>query len=334
MSIFKENIAYRPFRYPWAVSAEKQHRVDMVWHEGQVELQDDLRQYNSSYGLATATVSHESNKIILDRNLMIFTEMDKAVGTGYCKLLPYVCNNEIRTMMMTFAAREVTHQRAYALAAETFGFTDSEWAGFHDYKAMQDKIDLISGGEDDLSIPLNFAKFLSVLLLGEGISLFGAFACLLNLKRHGKLVNFNSVNEWSLKDETEHVKYNIRVLDEIRKDDLSEAESIDLDRFIVDMVEKYVDAEYRYIDLMLEYGDQENLSKEDMRGYIEYLGKLRLFQLKIIPLSEVPDNPLDWLDYIISGKTHTNFFEARVVDYSHAGLPGDIDYSKYLTLIN
>lgn len=198
MSIFEENIAYRPFKYNWAVEAERKHRIDMHWHENQVEMQDDLRQYTNEGGLATKNVSHASNKNMLEKLVTLFTEMDVQVGGGYSKLLSHVENNEIKTLWFTFAAREVTHQRAYALAAETFGFTNSSWAEFKQYREMQDKIDLLCSDLGDLSNKLNFCKMLSVVLLGEGIALFGAFACLLNLSRYGLMLNFNTINEWSL----------------------------------------------------------------------------------------------------------------------------------------
>lgn len=198
MSIFKENIAYRPFAYPWAVEAERKHRIDMHWHENQVEMQDDLRQYHTEGGMATKDVPHEQNKNMLEKLLLLFTEMDLQVGSGYSKLLAHVSNNEIRTMWFTFAAREVTHQRGYALAAETFGFTNSDWSDFKNYKEMQDKIDILCNDVGDLNNKLNFAKFLSIVFMGEGIALFGAFACLLNLRRFGIMQNFNTINEWSL----------------------------------------------------------------------------------------------------------------------------------------
>ena len=198
MSIFKENIAYRPFTYSWAVEAEKRHRIDMHWHEGQVDLQDDLRQFTNDRGLATKNVTHEQNKNMVEKLIMLFTEMDVQVGNGYAKMLPYVKNNEIKTLWFTFAAREVTHQRGYALSAETFGFSNSDWSAFKQYKEMQDKIDILTQDVGDLSNKLNFAKHLSVVLLGEGIALFGAFACLLNLRRFGLMQNFNTINEWSL----------------------------------------------------------------------------------------------------------------------------------------
>ena len=57
MNVFTENKAYRPFQYAWAVEAEKRHRIDMNWNENQIDLLDDLRQYNSAGGLATAKES-------------------------------------------------------------------------------------------------------------------------------------------------------------------------------------------------------------------------------------------------------------------------------------
>jgi len=329
MSIFKQSKSYRPFQYNWAVDIEQSHRIDMHWHENQVDLADDLRQYNSASGMKTDNVSHEDNKAILKKLLLLFTEMDANVGAGYTKLLPHIGNNEIRTMMMTFAAREITHQRGYALAAETFGFTNSEWEGFQEYEEMLDKLDMLTQDVGDLSEPLNFAKYLSVIFMGEGISLFGAFACLLNLKRHGLMMGFNVVNEWSLSDESEHVAGNMRVLEEIKKSDLSDSEIDELNEFVVDLVERYTVAEHKFLDLVFTMSDQEGMTKEDAKEYISYLGIMRLAQVGLASWGEVPENPLPWMDYILSGSKHTNFFEQRVTDYSHSGLAGDISYEKF-----
>lgn len=328
MSIFKENVAYRPFSYNWAVEAEKKHRIDMHWHENQIELQDDLRQYTIEGGMATKDVPHINNKNLLEKLNCLFTEMDVQVGGGYAKLLAHVSNNEIRCMWFVFAAREVTHQRAYALAAETFGYTNSDWSEFKSYKQMQDKIDLLCQDLGDLSNKLNFAKQLVVVLLGEGISLFGAFACLLNLRRFGIAQNFNTINEWSLKEEQEHVRNNIKVLNEVRKD-LSEVENIELDNFIIKVANQYEVAEHNFLDLAFEMGDQQDMTKADAKEFIVYLKELRLYQLGLIPVADVRKNPLNWIDYILSATTHTSFFEARVVDYNHQGLHGDSNAGKW-----
>lgn len=68
-NVFVDNEAYRPFKYQWAVNSERKQRIEMHWHEGQAELQDDLRQFNTVDGMKTANVSHAVNKSILENLL-------------------------------------------------------------------------------------------------------------------------------------------------------------------------------------------------------------------------------------------------------------------------
>jgi ribonucleotide reductase beta subunit family protein with ferritin-like domain len=328
-SIFEESLSYRPFKYPWAVDAAQKHSIDMFWDIHQVELQDDLRQYNAKDGLATPNVSHEVNKSILDNTLCLFTEMDKTVGEGYTKVLHKIRNNEIRNMMMTFAAREVTHQRAYALSAETFGFTDKDWSRFSEYVEMRDKLDAMSRSfyTEGIRLQMEVAIDIAQIAIGEGLGLFGAFASLLNFKRFGKLIGFNDINQWSLVDEQEHVVNNFRTIREIRKE-LTEVENIELDRIILKIMDEFVLAEHTYIDLAYRLGNQEGLTKEELKEYILYLRELRLYEMGMISVREVRKNPLSWMEWLVSGAKHDNFFEKKVTDYQH-GLTGEISYEKY-----
>lgn len=336
MSIFKESKSYRPFSYPWMVDAEKQHAIEAHWHEGQVDLQSDIQQYYSANGLATANQTHKVNKEILDKVLCLFTEMDKAVGEGYTKILPLVKNNECRTLLMTQAAREIRHQRGYALGAETFGFSDSDWVAFSKYVEMQDKIDLMSNdllNGKDVTDEYRFCVILSQILLGEGIGLFVAFSTLLNYKRFGLIIGFNDINQWSLMDESEHVKNNIRILKEAKKD-LTEVEVTSLNRFIIDLNNKYVAAEHAFTDMLYEIGTPEEMPKQSTKDYINYLGELRLYQMELIGEGEVRKNPYEWMEWLLSAPRHSNFFEKKVTDYSHTGLIGEINYSMYTNMLD
>ena len=330
MSVFKESQSYKPFTYSWAAEAAQRHAIDMFWDIHQINLQDDIQQYFSKTGLKTATVSHEQNKAILDKTLCLFTEMDRTVGAGYTELLPLIKNNEIRNMLMTFAAREVTHQRAYALAAETFGFSSSDWTAFAEYKEMVDKLDAMSenvipeGARDELRATIKLTQ----ILLGEGIGLFGAFGTLLNQKRHGILNGFNDINEWSLKDEQEHVLNNIKVV-EVMRNDLTEAELSVLKQVTLQFAERFKEAEFKYLDLVFELGGAEGLSLDEMKGYILYLQMLRLLQLGYAKLVDVPENPLPWMEWLLGANKHSNFFEKKVTEYVHKELPGEINYNKY-----
>lgn len=329
MSIFKESQSYRPFTYPWAVTAAQEHTIDMYWDVHQIELQDDLRQYNSKDGLATPNTPHKTNKNIINLLACVFTEMDRVVGAGYTELLDHVKNNEIRNLLITQTAREVTHQRAYALLAETFGFEDSDWTAFKEYEEMQEKLDVMSSNCGDLSNKLNWAKKLALVLLGEGVGLFAAFSILLSFKKYGLLIGFNDVNQWSLLDEEFHVKNNIRILKEVRQE-LTEAECTELRQFIDIVAKELCRAECKFIDLIFLDGEHDGATPSEYKDYIIYLRKFRLYQLGHISYEKIGENPLPWMQWLLEAAKHDNFFEKKVTDYVHKKLPGRINYSKYM----
>lgn len=311
------------------MEAVVRHNIDMFWDQHQLDFSDDIKQYHSKDGLKTENVSHEVNKAILTKVLNLFTQMDVAAGELYCRLLSYTGNNEVRNWFMAAANREGTHQRCYAAAVEELGFPESTWTEFMEYAEMQDKIEaMLSGDDTDPSTKKGWMKTLARLFLSEGIGLFGAFASMLNLRRYGLMQGTNKVNEWSLKDEEEHVTNNISIF-------LSELKNFSLDdqkeilNYVILTVEKFVEAEDKFIELAYDIGDQEDMTKQDMKDYIRYLADFRLGQVGLPSMFNQEENPLVWMDWLLSGKKHTNFFEERVADYSHDPLKGDIDFSLY-----
>ena len=330
MSVFIESESYRPFKYPFAVEAEKEQFIDTYWHEGQIDLQDDLRQYHGKDGLATPNFSHAENKKKLDTLLLFFTQLDMSVASGYVDLLPHTKNNEIKSLFIQHAAKEVRHQRAYALAGETFGFTDADWNAFRQYQEMISKVDVMGVTTQPLDTPLGYALKLTRILLGEGIGLFVAFSSLLNYKRFGLLIGFNDVNSWSLLDEHCHVRNNIKVLHEVITE-LNQQDRLALISETKKMVDDYVEVEHSLVDLL---GGNEGITLEQHKDYISYLGKLRLFEIGYIGKLEVPENPMPWMDSMLGAERHGAFFEKRITDYSHRKLDGVVDYLKYQPLLN
>ena len=309
-----------------------EQNIGLYWNEGQIDLADDIRQYHTEGGMATKNVSHAVNKAQLSSIVSMFTQMDIEAGTLYGELMPYAKNNECKVWFSAAQNKEGTHQRSYALIVEELGFPEGKWGEFKEYAVMQDKISLMSNLDGrDHSKPLDFAKTLTQLLLAEGICLFGAFSFMLNLGRFGVMKGTNTINEWSLRDEEQHIVGNMIVRSAVILEDLTPEEVVELNTFTEDLVKKFVDAEHLFIDLLLEMGDAEQMTKQEMKDYITYLGQLRLNQLGLVP--SVSLNPLEWMPYILSGQKQSNFFETKDTGYDHAGLVGEIDYSVYAHLI-
>ena len=303
---------YKPFYYPWAVDLTTRHEM-VHWIEDEVDLADDVADWKGN------KVSKKEKEYITNI-LRLFTQSDVAVGQNYYDVfIPKFKNNEIRNMLGSFAAREGIHQRAYALLNETLGLPDSEYHAFLEYKEMTDKVDFMMDSDSNTIRGIGLA--LAKMVFNEGISLFASFVMLLNFQRFGKMKGMGKVVEWSIRDESMHVEGNSKLF----KAFCNEHSRIVDDEFkaeIYKMAKTAVKLEDKFIDLAYEVGGIEGLKAEEVKEYIRYITDRRLLQLGLKPNFKVKDNPLPWLEWILNGADHTNFFENRVTEYEVAGLTG------------
>jgi ribonucleoside-diphosphate reductase beta chain len=83
-----------------------------------------------------------------------------------------------------------------------------------------------------------------------------------------------------------------------------------------------VSLEDRFIDLAFEAGEVQGMTPDDIKGYIRFIADWRLRQLDLPPVYGAVENPLPWLQSLLSGVEHANFFEARSTEYSKAATRG------------
>lgn len=312
MSLTTFSKTYRPFHYPWAMEAAVDHEK-IHWHEEEIDLGQDVTQWHN--GELTAVPKAHITQI-----LRMFTQSDTQVGQNYCDVfIPIFKNNEIRCMLLAFASREGIHQRAYSLLNDTLGLPEEEYSAFLEYEEMAEKIEFMA--DNDTSTPEGVARALAKTVCSEGMSLFAAFVMLLNYQRTGHMLGMCKITEWSLRDESQHVSGMARLFTEYCR----ENPQVVTDEFKTSVYEMYrqaIAAEDKFLDLVYEMGEPENLTKNEVKQYIRYVADRRLTQLGFKPNWEVEENPLPWLDWVLA-EGHSNFFEQRVSEYSVAGMTGD-----------
>jgi ribonucleoside-diphosphate reductase beta chain len=91
------------------------------------------------------------------------------------------------------------------------------------------------------------------------------------------------------------------------------------------MADEAVKLEDNFIDLAYKIGSIAGLEAEEVKGYIRHITDRRLTQLGLKEIYNIEKNPLVWLEWILNGADHTNFFENRVTEYEVAGLTGNWD---------
>jgi len=306
---------YKPFYYSWAVDLTVRHEK-AHWIEDEIDLGEDVSDWKTNKVTPV-------EKDYITNILRLFTQSDVAVGQNYYdQFIPKFKNNEIRNMLGSFANREGVHQRAYALLNDTLGLPDSEYHAFLEYKEMTDKIEFMQ--KADTTTQRGLALALAKSVFNEGVALFASFVMLLNFQRVGKMKGMGKVVEWSIRDESMHVEGNSRLFKAFVAEHPKLVDN-EFKKEIYVMAKNVVKLEDKFIQLAYAMGEIEGLTMEEVKTYIRYITDRRLLQLGLKTNFKVKNNPLPWLEWILNGADHTNFFENRVTEYEVAGLTGSWD---------
>ena len=306
------NPVYKPFRYPWAYEAwQKQQQVH--WLPEEVPMADDVKDWKQKLTAA------ERN--LLTQIFRFFTQADVEVNNCYMKKYSRVFQpTEVQMMLAAFSNMETIHIAAYSHLLDTIGMPEVEYSAFLRYKEMKDKYDYMQNFNCDS--PVEIARTLAVFgAFTEGLQLFASFAMLMNFPRFNKMKGMGQIVTWSVRDETLHTHSIIRLF----RTFIDENKFIWTDSFQRELYlacDTIVDHEDAFIDLAFELGEIEGLRADDVKSYIRYIGDRRLTQLGLQPIYKVAKNPLPWMDDMLNGIEHANFFEARATEYSRAATQG------------
>jgi len=315
MSLLDAAPIYKPFHYPWAYDAWlTQQRIH--WLPEEVPLADDVKDWHKNLTAA------EQN--LLTQIFRFFTQADVEVNNCYMNHYSQVFKpTEVKMMLSAFSNMETVHIAAYSHLLDTLGMPELEYQAFLKYKAMKDKYDYMQqwgvGTREDI------AKTLAVFGgFTEGLQLFASFAILMNFPRFNKMKGMGQIVTWSVRDESLHTNSIIKLF----KTFVSENEDIwteELQRDLYVAASTIVDHEDAFIDLAFEMGGVEGLKAEDVKLYIRYIADRRLSQLGLQPIHHTERNPLPWMDEMLNGVEHANFFENRATEYSRASTRGSWD---------
>ncbi|HEX5379711.1 MAG TPA: ribonucleotide-diphosphate reductase subunit beta [Phenylobacterium sp.] len=308
------SFAYKPFRYPWAYEFwKKQQQVH--WMPEEIPLGEDLKDW--------ATKLNDKERNLLTQIFRFFTQSDVEVNDNYMERYSRVFKpTEVKMMLASFSNMETIHIAAYALLLETIGMPDSEFTAFLEFQEMRDKHDYMQkfGVDTNADIARTLAMFGG---FTEGLQLFASFAMLMNFPRHNKMKGMGQIISWSVRDESLHCEGIIKLYHAFNKETGCVTKSVADD--IIDCCKTVVGLEDKFIDLAFSAGDVQGMTPEDIKAYIRFIADWRLRQLQLPEVYGAKENPLPWLQSMLSGVEHANFFEARSTEYSKAATKGKWD---------
>jgi ribonucleoside-diphosphate reductase beta chain len=315
MSLLDAKPIYKPFHYPWAYDAWlMQQRIH--WLPEEVPLSDDVRDWKKNLT--------PEEKSLLTQIFRFFTQADIEVNNCYMKHYSQVFKpTEVQMMLAAFSNMETVHIAAYSHLLDTIGMPEIEYTSFMKYKEMADKYDYMQqfGTDTKEDIATTMAVFGA---FTEGLQLFASFAILLNFPRWGKMKGMGQIVSWSVRDETLHTNSIIRLFKTFCEEN-PEVWTDELRSRLYVACNTIVTHEDAFIDLAFGMGEVQGLTPNEVKQYIRFIADRRLSQLGLQPMYQIEKNPLPWLDDILNGVEHTNFFENRVTEYTRAATQGTWD---------
>lgn len=319
--ILQQRDYYKPFAYGWAFDAYRT-MVKMAWEPEEVNTAADVVDWK--------TKLTDTERNLLTQLFRFFTQGDVDVACAYRdRYMPAFKHPEVAMMLYQFAASEANHVFAYSLLLDTLGIPEAEYKAFHEFEQMRDKHEFMFKEHKKMeqfnprnkkraSLALDIAVFSA---FSEGMQLFSSFAMLMNFQRRGLMKGMSTIVEWSIRDESHHVEFMTKLFRTL----IEENPSIWTDDFkaqIYQACRDMVVLEDRFIDLAFALGPVEGMTADEVKTFIRYIADRRLNMLGLKSNYNADHNPFDWLDWIISAPTHTNFFEQRSTEYSSGTVEG------------
>ena len=312
MSLLDARVAYKPFQYPWAYEAWlQQQRIH--WLPEEVPLADDVKDWHRRVT--------QAERHLLTHIFRFFTQSDVEVNNCYMKHYAQVFKpTEVQMMLAAFSNMETIHIAAYSHLLDTIGMPEAEYSAFLCYREMKDKYDYMQrfGTSSKADIAKTLAMFGA---FTEGLQLFASFAILLNFPRFNKMKGMGQIVSWSARDETLHTNSIIRLFRTFVSEN-PEIWTEDLRRDIYNACETVVTHEDAFVELAFELGGIDGLTADEVKAYIRYIADRRLAQLGLQAIYRLERNPLCWMEEMLNGLEHTNFFENRATEYSKAATTG------------
>jgi ribonucleoside-diphosphate reductase beta chain len=318
--LFTERIPFKPFEYPNYYTEGWLKQAQAFWLHTEIPMQGDLKDWNENL--------NESEKHLVGNILLGFAQTECAVSDYWTTMVTkWFPKHEIKQMAMMFGSQETIHATAYSYLNESLGLEDFE-AFLHE-PAIAEKFEFLTATsadwthEDLQKNPIarkEVARSLAIFsAFAEGVSLYSSFAVLYSFQMRNLLKGIGQQMKWSVRDESLHSKMGCQLFREMCNE---YPELFDEVKDDVHQAAKYmVEMEHKFIDMIFEQGDLENLKADNLKEFISKRGNEKLKELGYEPTFEFDDTKasnLDWFYHLTGGTTHTDFFAVRPTDYSKA----------------
>lgn len=297
------------------------------WMPTEVSMAKDIEQWKGN------TLSNEE-KLVVKRCLGFFAGSESLVANNLLlSIFKFVTDAECRQYILRQAYEESLHNLTVVYCCDSLSLDiDEVYQAYNSIPSIKAKDDFLM----EISTDINRADFnintiegkreflrnlITYYVVCEGIFFYSGFAMLLSFNRQNKLPGIGEQIQYTLRDESLHIKFGTTLINRIREDNPRIwTKSFELET--MQHIQKAMELEIDYAKDVLPNGIL-GLNSEMFIEYMSFIANRRLTNLGIESPYKDAQNPFSWMSEIIDLEKCKNFFETRVTEYQVANIEDD-----------
>ena len=297
------------------------------WMPTEVPMSKDIEQWRSSQ-------LSDDERLMVKRCLGFFAGSESLVANNLLlSIFKFVTDAECRQYILRQAYEESLHNLTVVYVCDSLGLDiDEVYQAYLSIPSIKVKDDFLMEISTDINRP-NFnintiegkkeflRNIITYYVICEGIFFFSGFAMLLSLNRQNKMPGIGEQIQYTLRDESLHIKFGTNLINRNREDN-PKVWSKSLEQDTKSHIEKAIELEVQYAKDVLPNGIL-GLNSDMFIDYVKYIANRRLVNLNMDSPYKDAKNPFPWMSEIIDLEKCKNFFETRVTEYSSGNIEDD-----------
>ena len=297
------------------------------WMPTEISMAKDIEQWKGNN-------LSEDERLVVKRCLGFFAGSESLVANNLLlSVFKYVTDPECRQYILRQAYEESLHNLTVVYICDSLNLDINEvYEAYNSIPSIKSKDDFLMNISTDINRPdfnINtieskrqfLRNIITYYVICEGIFFFSGFAMLLSFNRQNKLPGIGEQIQYTLRDESLHIKFGTTLINRIREDE-PKVWTKSFEKETMEHIDKAMELELAYARDVLPNGIL-GLNSDMFIDYVQYIANRRLEALELPSPYEDVKNPFPWMSEIIDLEKCKNFFETRVTEYSVGNLVDD-----------
>lgn len=297
------------------------------WMPTEISMSKDIEQWKSN-------LLSEDEKTVVKRCLGFFAGSESLVANNLLlSIFKFVTDPECRQYILRQAYEESLHNLTVVYVCDSLNLDiDEVYQAYNSIPSIKAKDEFLMNITTDINRPdfnINTVEgkreflrnIITYYIICEGIFFFSGFAMLLSFNRQNKLPGIGEQIQYTLRDESLHIKFGTELINRIREDN-PKVWTKAFEKETLAHIETAMELELAYARDVLPTGIL-GLNSDMFIDYVQFIADRRLTNLGLPSPFGDAQNPFPWMSEIIDLEKCKNFFETRVTEYSVGTLVDD-----------